>query len=939
MTMPISSRPDAAPIRTHRVPQLVETPVTFTPVPNAYVRYAYARSADSMSSQSEGQDYLCFRHHGERLAFVVSDGVGSSFCGHLAARILGDNLLDWLWSLEVGYLGGAAALSEAATGFLNRLQKQAQREVEEYELPEQESPLIQQALEAQRAYGSEAIFAACRVDHPSPLVPKGMISLFWMGDTRVHIRDREGGAAIDIAGSWENANRWSSHKGVRGEMSAWMQPLDAVGRIVAFTDGLSGHGEGMLDYPDAKLDREIALGARLPTSDDVAFIDVVLRTPQYEGYPDPDLPDPNLERPHLEQIWNPTGVETYELRWNWHGGGRVSFIVQESTSPALTDVCAVNVPPGQTTWKPAEPPSPGHYYYRVRGVRRFGGLTPWSELRQTRVAFPPPPAPEVAVDETGSVPVLTWEGEGESLEYVVERAMTPDFKEPSVVYEGRGTAWTSPADKPGTYHLRVRAISTGGAGPWSEVQTVEVTLPPPPTPQLSSVSYGYSHGEYELRWQPVARATYYELEEVARAEDDAEPTLIRVDDTLYHVEDQPIGEYVYRVRACHDYGCGAWSGEQLAVVTPRPPDAAPELSAEGPDEDGVLHLTWTEVPNAASYVVEVSTDESFENARIVTTEERAHDLPRREPGQVLARVCGANAGGEGPWSEPVCHATPPTAPDWVEVDLVPDGEVVLVSWGAVGGRVTYRLERAAGAEGDYEKVADVKGTRQEVPPGDPSESLLRFRVRAELPGVHSAWVEARPIRVAAHPGAPRLEKPEVGPQGQVRLRWSAAAGADGYQVEVATDESFASMRAVDVDETEIDFRPPRAGRYWFRVRARHDEGGNARFDAPGDAVNVDAGRPAAPRLWPLDPVKADTPFTITWTGTPGCTFYELQAAGSEDFRPRQTDVSRVFHPEQKAALKGCPAGHAFFRVRAVIIDGGARESSPWSKTLAVEIVP
>ena len=80
---------EVVPIRTQTVPQTIETPVTFAPVPNAYVRFAYARSSDSMANQIEGQDYLCFRHNDQRLVFVVADGVGSSFCGNLAARILG----------------------------------------------------------------------------------------------------------------------------------------------------------------------------------------------------------------------------------------------------------------------------------------------------------------------------------------------------------------------------------------------------------------------------------------------------------------------------------------------------------------------------------------------------------------------------------------------------------------------------------------------------------------------------------------------------------------------------------------------------------------------------------------------------------------------------------------------------------------------------------
>src|SRR5690606_11914519 len=220
--MTFEGRQEVVPIRTQRVPQTIETPVTFTPVPGAYVRFAYSRSSDSMASQIEGQDYLCFRHNDQKLVFIIADGVGSSFCGNLAARILGDNLLDWLWSADITYYGGPAALQEAATSYLNRLQKTAQLEVEEYEIPDMGSPLIQQALEGQRAYGSEAVFAACRIDHPSPMIPDGLISIFWMGDTQIHVIDKQG-QKIEIPGSYANSNRWSTSKGVRGTMSAWMQ--------------------------------------------------------------------------------------------------------------------------------------------------------------------------------------------------------------------------------------------------------------------------------------------------------------------------------------------------------------------------------------------------------------------------------------------------------------------------------------------------------------------------------------------------------------------------------------------------------------------------------------------------------------------------------------------------------------------------------------------
>src|SRR5574341_1833558 len=172
-----------------KIPQKVETQVTFEAVPNAYVRYAYSRSSDSMANQIEGQDYLCFRYNDEKLVFVVCDGVGSSFCGNLAARILGDEVLDWLWMDDIPALGSAAALQEVAIARLNRIQKIAGHEVESYQIPGHISPLIRQALEQQRAYGSEAIFVAGRIDHPSFRVIDGMLSLFWMGDTQARVLD------------------------------------------------------------------------------------------------------------------------------------------------------------------------------------------------------------------------------------------------------------------------------------------------------------------------------------------------------------------------------------------------------------------------------------------------------------------------------------------------------------------------------------------------------------------------------------------------------------------------------------------------------------------------------------------------------------------------------------------------------------------------------
>jgi Protein phosphatase 2C len=922
-------RSDIVPIRSQRVPQSIETPVTFVSAPGVYLRYTYSRSSDSMASGIDGQDYLCFQHNDQKFVFVVADGVGSSFCGNLAARILGDGLLEWLWAADIPYFGAAAALGEAATSALNRLQKQAHYEVEAYEIPGQISPLVRQALEAQRAYGSEAIFAAMRIDHPSPTIPDGLISLCWMGDTQVHLIDLDG-QKIEIGGRWENANRWSTTQGVRGAMSAWMRELSGIGRIVAFTDGLAGHASQVFDDSDDQLDREIRAGARLPTSDDVALIDVITRTARYEGYPDPDLPDPNLERPQLEPIWNPTGTGMYELRWTWAGEKNASFMIQEATNPALSDGKVMEGIVKEPHWGPDEAQPPGHYYYRVRAANRRGVVSPWSELRQTKVAYPPPPAPELSVDQSGSMPTLMWQIEGESLDFLLQEAAEEDFEEPKTVYSGRNTSWAAPPGyPPGAYYYRVQAVSDGGAGSWSEPYKLEIVLPPPPRPHITAASDPYRDdgSSYELHWQAAPGATYYEIEEANT--EGAPARTLRRDDTVHRVSGQPPGEYVYRARACHEHGCSDWSNALTITVSERPPAEAPDLTRHEVDADGPLIINWAALPDADAYEVEISDSDRFDSSRLFTSVAPSFSAPGHEPGEVFARVRGVNAGGDGPWSASLRLAIPPGAPARIETLISEDGRRIGVQWAVVEGPVTYSLELSSGSESDFREVYRGSEPRCEISTGEQAMTAV-FRVRAEVGGAASDWRTADPVSIAPSLTAPTLGIPEIGEEGEAALRWTPVSGAARYILEVSRSDQFGSPQRLEGVKTAVTFHPPASGRYWFRVRAAQTD----QIGPASNIVSIEAQRPTAPSLWPIEPVKANSLFEIAWTAVPGGVYYELQGTTSDQFEPDKTATTRVNHPSLKYSVPGRSAGRYFYRVRAV---DAHQQASVWSNVLVVEV--
>ena len=83
----------------HRVPQRYDIPPTTLSLGPFRIRYTYFRSSETRAHDEIGQDYLIFKLDPDKLVFCLCDGVSQSFYGDLAARYLGDHIIDWLWDL------------------------------------------------------------------------------------------------------------------------------------------------------------------------------------------------------------------------------------------------------------------------------------------------------------------------------------------------------------------------------------------------------------------------------------------------------------------------------------------------------------------------------------------------------------------------------------------------------------------------------------------------------------------------------------------------------------------------------------------------------------------------------------------------------------------------------------------------------------------------
>lgn len=287
-----------------RLPQSGETPLHSLTTPFGTIRYLYSRSADSVEQHTSGQDFLAFRYDDKRVTFALCDGVSQSFMGELAARFVGDRLIAWLW--EYSGPSDPVAFGTAAQLYLNRLPGEAEHMIAQHPLPDDLPDLTREALESQRAYGSEAMFVAGRTD-----LKTNQVILCWLGDSTIRALDPDG-QIVNTGSDGTTAERWSSSQGVKGKVHAWRGSTQEISRLVAHSDGIETTTvidalgtHGLLQQQVNKLQGQ-------PSSDDVSMLDLNLK-PEEPAFRPIEIPgQPQVPRQPIAPP--PPSVPQVEMR-------------------------------------------------------------------------------------------------------------------------------------------------------------------------------------------------------------------------------------------------------------------------------------------------------------------------------------------------------------------------------------------------------------------------------------------------------------------------------------------------------------------------------------------------------------------------------------------------------------------------------------------------
>jgi YD repeat-containing protein len=397
------------------------------------------------------------------------------------------------------------------------------------------------------------------------------------------------------------------------------------------------------------------------------------------------LPTPTLTVPE-------TSTGAYTLSWTAHSAAARYELWEQVNGGSWTLVQSTAATSRAITGN-----APGTYRYRVRLVTAVGTPGPYSVERSVVVTAPPPPtlAPTLSVPGTSTDGTFTvsWSTVSDASHYELQQQMNGSGWG-GIGLTGSVNSWTSDRWGVGTYAYRARGCNATGCGPYSNIGSIVVDVPPSPTDAATiSVPGSDTTGNYSVTWTPVPRAATYEVWERVNGGSWSLINQFMVGTSVYR-QSQPSGSYTYRVRGCNANGCGPYSNMPSTVVELAAPPPSPSVSVPATSSTGNFTVSWTRPPGT----VQMNVEESFEGNAFLpvlsNTTTTSVALTGRSNGQYRYRVNACNNHG--------CSAFA-MAPNGIGVERIvltsptltapassPSGSYT-VSWTPVNGATAYEL--------------------------------------------------------------------------------------------------------------------------------------------------------------------------------------------------------------------------------------------------------
>jgi large repetitive protein len=412
----------------------------------------------------------------------------------------------------------------------------------------------------------------------------------------------------------------------------------------------------------------------------------------------------------------------------------------------------------------------------------------------------------------------------------------------------------------------------------------------------------------------------------------------------------PKGEIWWRVRAIDSAGTGPWaiaSFDRSSINGPTLVAPTSDTTLQQPDEPALL--SWTPVPGAKSYTIEVDDADDFIGASTYTTKTTSYVVPTPQvkkdyywhvratlDGSILTEWSEARHYSIGGLSQ-VQQVSPQNGADVQVQDVVLD-------WNPVRGAATYDLQVSTDRnfltfDGGIE-VNGIKGTRYS-PPTSLNNDQYFWRVRpVDAQGNKLDWVDPFDAWQFQRnwPHQPTLEYPVGGARvgNPIYYQWTGVEHASEYRLEISRDPNFGTIEdacttvhTTFTPQHRTDCWPVQHDTYYWRVMAT-DEPQSRPTRITTDLISAQVGQfiytPDLVNLTsPTHGAAVDVP-VLTWDAVPGASRYRVtitavdggSGGGSTDtsalsFTPRtKLTVGKTYRWQVRVLSESGRLGPEFF---------------------------
>jgi fibronectin type 3 domain-containing protein len=518
------------------------------------------------------------------------------------------------------------------------------------------------------------------------------------------------------------------------------------------------------------------------------------------------------------------------------------------------------------------------YFFQVIAVNDAGMSVASAQVSAATASLAGPAAPQgVNAQPASSTSIrITWSVVSGAVSYSVYRTAQGSTQQQKIGTTAVASYTDTGLAQQSTWGYAVSTVNGVGESDPSAVAWATTTPARPQTP-LQVTAAGISETGIRVSWAPVQYAENYLVQWSAQA---SGPFASATTDTAAYVISGLAAStrYYVQVSASNSAGSSAASSP-VSATTLAPsvqPPAAPILTAAA-RSDTSIQISWQQVQNAASYIIERAAASTGPYSVACTTAALTWtDAKLVSSTPYFYRGKAFNSAGVSGYSAVVSATTStaaPAVPAGVTATAVSSSSIT-ISWTAVTGATGYIIYGGTSLTSLAQLATATATTYSNT--GLTAATTYYYAVAATNAGgtsAQSAGVSA--TTQSAAPSAPTGVTATAVSSSSITVSWAAVSGATGYVVYGGTSSTSLAQLATATATTYSNTGLTAATTYYYAVAATNAGGTSTRSTVVSAATQSAA--PATPASLTATAASSSS-ITIKFTAVTGATSYKVYSS-------------------------------------------------------------